>query len=197
MYDVIYRIIMSSYKKTRRTTQGGLKLPSFKMPSLGSIHNFVKNNRLISRGADKIGFNTVSRVASSLGYGKRKKRKRTTMGGSMFGKILSKITSLPLGLIGGALGGLQNSVSGLGRRRRVGRRRVRGGRHVLVTKGRGVLSAAKKALSFLKKHKVLSNAASNIGFHKVGKALETVGLGSRRRVVRRPVRGGRYLPAYM
>jgi hypothetical protein len=64
-----------------------------------SLGRYAKDNRLISRTADSIG----------LG------RKR---GGSLLGDILSKITSIPAGLLIGATAGAQQAVTGLGRRRR-------------------------------------------------------------------------------
>ena len=48
---------------------------------LGKIHNFVKNNRLISRGAAALAplgniVKGVGTAASSLGYGRRRRRGR-------------------------------------------------------------------------------------------------------------------------
>ncbi len=43
------------------------------------------------------------------------RRTQSQQGGSIFGKIMSKVSSLPYGLSVGALGGLQQAISGLGR----------------------------------------------------------------------------------
>ena len=61
---------------------------------------------------------------------KRSARRKAApqQGGSIFGKILSKVSSLPYGLSVGALGGLQQAISGLGRQS-VGFRRSLGPRY--------------------------------------------------------------------
>ena len=52
--------------------------------SLGGIHGKVKSERLLSRGLSRIGMKRASRVASSLGYGKRKRTIRRRLRGGDF-----------------------------------------------------------------------------------------------------------------
>lgn len=42
---------------------------------------FVRDNKLISKGANALGFKNVGNIASSLGFGKRRRRRPARKGG--------------------------------------------------------------------------------------------------------------------
>ena len=62
---------------TRRKTGGSLR------SILSSVHRFVKDKKLVSGALSHFGHSKLSSAASSLGYGKRRRRTVRHRGGSM------------------------------------------------------------------------------------------------------------------
>lgn len=113
------------------------------IPSFSTIHNYVKDNRLVSRGLNSLGYGQAADFASKYGYG----RKRRTVRRRLTGRGLSTADQFKLmavtkllggrrrrttrrrtmrgGLANPAIYGHRRIVCG-GRRRRVGRPRLRG-----------------------------------------------------------------------
>ncbi len=100
---------------------------------LSKVHGFVKGNQLVSKGLNHFGHSKLAGIASSAGYGRRKRtvrRRRRRVGGSLR-SILSKVhgfvkgnqlVSKGLSHFGHSkLAGLASSA-GYGRRRRITRR---------------------------------------------------------------------------
>ena len=107
----------------RRARRGGAT------PSAKSLKDTILS---AAKTADRLLRKTqaISKGAAYIGYGKRKKaprrRRARTQGGSIFGKVLGPLVSIPGGFIHGATGGVQQAISGLGRRRS-NRSRMTGG----------------------------------------------------------------------
>lgn len=119
---------------------------------LKKLHDFAKKNRLASRALGHLGYSKGAKAVHALGYGRRRRRtvRRRRMGGSGFfgdlwsgiksaanyvkdNKLLSKGLSLIPHPAAKTASGVASAL-GLGRRRRVGRPRMRGGR-MMTTAG--------------------------------------------------------------
>lgn len=89
---------------------------------MGKMKDLAKETKLISRGLMLTGNPMASGLARVIGFGKKKKprrrKRKSQKGGSIFGKILGGVASIPGGvIIGGTAGGLQ-ALKGLGKKQR-------------------------------------------------------------------------------
>jgi len=127
--------------------------------ALVPAHDFIKRNKLVSRGLALIPHpagKAAALGASVAGYGRRRHR-----GGYI-----------------GWLNPVADALAGHGRKKRTVRRR-----------GRGVADILKKAHAYVKKEKLISRALKNFGHTKLGNAAAALGYGRRKRTVRRRGRG--------
>ena len=100
---------------------------------LSKVHGFVKNNQLVSKGLSHFGHSKLAGIASSAGYGRRRRRVvRRRCGGSLrsiLGRVHSFVKSNQLVSKGlshfghSKLAGIASST-GYGRRKRTVRKRV-------------------------------------------------------------------------
>ena len=99
--------------------------------ALGDIANFIKDNKLISKG---LGFiphpagQLASQIAGFVGLGKRKrkapvKRRRVQRGGGIFSDLGGGIGSV-FGGFGGGIGSIAHGLFGSGRKRKAVRPRA-------------------------------------------------------------------------
>lgn len=127
--------------KRRSATQKGKGV-------LGDIHNFVRDNQLISKGILAAGHPEISNAASQLGYGRRKKRgtKKSTTKTVVLAlpvvkkRATRKRTQRGRGIfdsIGGVLGSVGHGVGSAGYGLLSG---LTGGRRRSTQKGKGLLS---------------------------------------------------------
>jgi hypothetical protein len=142
-------------------------------------HDFIKNNRLISRGLALIPdarARAAGTAAGALGYGRRRKyKKRHYKKRRLVGGRKRKVR-----LVGGHR--RKTRVIG-GRRKRV--RKVIGGRHRKRTMaGRGFLSALRSAHDFVKRHRLVSRGLNHFGHSRLSNAASSLGYGRRKRSYR-------------
>jgi hypothetical protein len=139
-------------------------------------HDFIKNNRLISRGLALIPdarARAAGTAAGALGYGRRRRyRKRRLVGGR---KRRAR-------LVGGRKRRYRKRV----RRVRVigGHRRkthVIGGRRKRTMRGRGIMSALRSAHDFVKRHRLVSRGLNHFGHSRLSSAASALGYGRRRK----------------
>ena len=79
---------------------------------LSDVHDFVKQNQLISKGLQLAGnpFFAGS-IANQLGYGKKKAKKRVMKGRGIFGDLGGGLGSL-FGGLGGGIGSIAHGLFG-------------------------------------------------------------------------------------
>jgi hypothetical protein len=133
-------------------------------------HDFIKNNRLVSRGLALTPYKGASAAAGALGYGRRRRRVVRRRSGARRLRGGRKLRSPRSRMLGGR------------RKRRVVRRRGRSMR------GRGFMDLLRKGHSLLKNHRVVSRVLTHFGHKKLSSAASALGYGRRRRRVRRSTR---------
>lgn len=80
----------SSTRKSKRGQSGrGFK------EILGKIHRFVKDNKVISRGLRLTPYSGVANAAAMLGYGRKKRKSRTSRRLSVRRLVMPSLTTLP------------------------------------------------------------------------------------------------------
>ena len=62
------------YGRRRRVVRRRMTGGSFRS-ILSGVHNFVKKNQLVSKGLNQFGYSKLASAASSLGYGRRHRRR--------------------------------------------------------------------------------------------------------------------------
>jgi hypothetical protein len=94
--------------------KGGLKMSDVK-DAAKTVHKFVKENKLISNAAAKLGHPMVAAAANALGYGKKKRRTRRKKGKGI-GSFFKGLVSAPLAGITATAGTLLGGIQGMGKR---------------------------------------------------------------------------------
>lgn len=100
-----------------RRKKGG-SLVNKAVSQLKKANNMLRQSQVLSTALDLAGKHGLADKVASYGYGRKRRvrrRGRGQRGGSLFGDIASKITSLPAGVILGGTMGLQGAIKGLGR----------------------------------------------------------------------------------
>lgn len=93
----------------------------------GNIHNYARENRVLSGAANASGAphgQTIGSVLNALGYGRKKRTvkkrapaKRVTKRGAGFFDFLGKAVQAPLAGIAGLSGGLHQAIGAFGKRK--------------------------------------------------------------------------------
>jgi hypothetical protein len=150
-------------------------------------HDFIKSNRLVSRGLALTPYKGAAAAAGALGYGRRKRRSHRRQRGrgsniANLKKVYRLFANSSRVGAGRKLRSPRSRMLGGRRKRRVVHRRRRSMR------GRGVMDLLRRGHALIKKHKVASRLLSHFGHKKLSSAASALGYGRRRRRVRRSTR---------
>lgn len=116
-------------RRSKRRAVGGINWKSL----LKRGHDYVKSNRLASRGLNALGFNKAGQIASILGYGKRRRGRRVgrrRVRGSGFWDVVKNVGSVATNVASLIPHPGAQTAAGVGRALGLGRRRGRRGRRV-------------------------------------------------------------------
>lgn len=103
--------------RRKRKQRGGAAVSTAQVKdALSRLHQVARDTGIVSNALGAFGHQTASQYASSLGYGKRRKRRTGQRGG--FLNQIGRLISVPLAGVMGASGGLIQGLQGLGKGKR-------------------------------------------------------------------------------